>query len=232
MNTPTRDRRTPTRERARILASRDRFWRPEDLRVSGSTRLHLLAELVEAGELRRVRRGLYWRGSSSPLGMTPPTTEALVRPLAPGPGVGPAGLYAANLLGLSTRVPRRAEIAIPARAPQGTGGVLFVARPARRARISTGLNPTEVALLETLGSWERSIELPPDEARVRLGEVMRSGAVRPARLARAGRDESARVRARLRELLRANGRSDLAEIVPEPDARSRAAAMHAVSSTA
>jgi len=36
-----------------------------------------------------------------------PPNDALIQELAPGPGVGPAGLYAANLLRLSTQVPRR-----------------------------------------------------------------------------------------------------------------------------
>ncbi len=232
MSTVTRDRRTSPSERRRVLASRDRFWRPEDLGVTGSTRLHVLADLVSDGELRRIRRGLYWRGTASPLGMTPPPTDALVRELAPGPWVGPAGLYAANLLGLSTQVPRHAEIAVPARAPAGAPGVRFVARPARRARASAGLNATEVALLEALGSWERAIELPPQDAWRRLTELTASPSVRPARLAEAGRGEPARVRARLRQLLQAAGQPDLAEKVPQPDPRSSRAATATVRSAA
>src|SRR5680860_655578 len=118
MVTTTRDRRTPARERERILRSGNRFWRPEDLVGSPSTKQHLLAGLVDGGELRRIRRGLYWRGTKSPLGMAPPPTDALIQELAPGPGVGPAGLYAANLLRLSTQVPRRAEIAVPPEHPR------------------------------------------------------------------------------------------------------------------
>ena len=162
--TGLRDRQTPMRERQRVLRSSDRFWRPEDLKVSASTKQHLLASMVEDGELRRIRRGLYWRGTQSPLGIGFPPTEALIHELAPGPGVGPAGLYAANLLRLSTQVPRRAEIALPTRAPASLGSVRFVARPARSARAKEGLNPTEVALLEVLGSWERAVEASPADA--------------------------------------------------------------------
>jgi len=156
--------------------------------------------------------------------MAAPPTDALITELAPGPGVGPAGLYAANLLRLSTQVPRRPEIAVPARAPESVGNIRFVARPARAARAKAGLNRTEVALLGVLASWETSIELPPNEAWARLRELLASGAARADRIARAGRTESAATRARLRELLRAAGSSQLAEQIPEPDQRTKAAA--------
>lgn len=224
MSTATRDRRTPTRERERILRSRNRFWRPEDLDGQSSTKQHLLAELVTEGELRRIRRGLYWRGTKSPLGMAPPPTDALVSEIAPGPGVGPAGLYAANLLRLSTQVPRLAEIAVPMRAPEGVGNIRFLARPARAARATAGLNQTEVALLEVLGSWESAIELPPNEAWDRMLTLFSSGSVRADRLARAGRTEPASTRTRLRELLRDSGHGELAERVPDSDDRSKATA--------
>jgi hypothetical protein len=219
-----RDRRTPVQERQRVLRSRGRFWRLKDIAGPVSTKKHLLASLVEDGELRHVRRGLYWRGATSPLGMGPPPTDALIRELAPGPGVGPAGLYAANLLRLSTQVPRRAEIAVPMRAPESGGAIKFVARPARSARVTAGLSPTEVALLEVLGSWEQAIEVPPAEAWSRLRELLDSGQVRAERLARAGRTEPGTVRARLRELLRAGGRTDLVDEVPAPDGRTTALA--------
>ncbi|MGH8775340.1 MAG: hypothetical protein ACRDWI_09270 [Jiangellaceae bacterium] len=232
MSAKTRDRRAPARERELILRSRNRFWRPDDLSTAASTRQHLLAGLVDERELRRIRRGLYWRGKKSPLGMAPPPTNALVSQLAPGPGVGPAGLYAANLLRLSTQVPRRAEVAVPTRAPESLGSIRFVARPARAARAKAGLNRTEVALLEVLASWESSIELPPDEAWARLLELLASGSARADRIARAGRTEPAATRARLRELLHAAGRSDLAEQIPEPDQRTKAVATRVLESVA
>jgi hypothetical protein len=228
----TRDRATPAQERDRILRSRDRFWRPEDLATSGSTTLHLLADLADAGELRRIRRGLYWRGTKSPLGMGLPRTEDLVRELAPGPGVGPTGLYAANMLRLSTQVPRRAEIAVPHRAPREERSIRFAARPARTGRLRAGLNPSEVAFLEVLASWESVIELSPAQAWERLLELLASSELRAERLARASRTEPASTRARLRELLRAHGRADLAEQVPAPDERTTAAATRVLDSVA
>lgn len=217
-----RDRRTPERERARILRSRNRFWRPENLATTGSTTHHLLAALVDEGELRRIRRGLYWRGTKSPLGLAPPPTDVLISELAPGPGVGPAGLYAANLLRLSTQVPRQAEVAVPARAPESLATIRFVSRSARTGRAQADLNPTEVALLESLASWESAIELPAAEAWARLGKLLGAEGVRPDRLAQAGRTESPLTRARLRELLRAHGHEILANMVPAPDERTSA----------
>lgn len=227
-----RDRKTPAQERQRVLRSHDRFWRTGELAGSPSTRQHLLSTLVNEGELRHVRRGLYWRGSKSPLGMAPPSTDVLIHELAPGPGVGPAGLYAANLLRLSTQVPRRAEVAVPTRAPENLEAIRFVARPSRDARVTAGLGPMEVALLEVLGSWESAVELPPNEAWYRLRELVSSGQVRTDRIARAADTEPGSVRARLRELLRASDRSDLAEQVPDSDQRTTAAATRVLSVTA
>lgn len=232
MSTMTRDRRAPARERERILRSRNRFWRPEDLSTAASTRQHLLAELMEAGELRRIRRGLYWRGTASPLGIGLPSTDRLIAELTPGPGVGPAGLYAANLLRLSTQVPRRAEIAVPYRAPTDVKSIQFTSRPSRHGRVDASLNQAEVALLEVLESWERSIELPPDQAAARLRELLRNENVRPERLAAAARTEPGTVRARLRELLGSIDRADLACRIPEPDPRIAANALRVLSQAA
>ena len=163
--------------------------------------------------------------------MAPPATEVLVNELAPGPGVGPAGLYASNALRLSTQVPRWAETAVPSRAPRDAGTIRFWARPSRTGRRTARLNPTEVAFLEVLSSWESVIELPPAEARERLLELLASDAISEDRLARAAATEPASTRARLRELLRPRGRDDLADRVPAPDPRPAAAAIRMLAET-
>jgi predicted transcriptional regulator of viral defense system len=158
--------------RSTILRSRDRFWRPADIAGAPSTVQHLLADLAKSGELRRVRKGLYWRGTKTPLGMSPPPTDALATEVANGKGVGPAGLSAANLLRLSTQVPRRAQIAVPARAGRSTPTVEFVSRAARTGRRSAGQDRTEVAILEVLNDLSNS-ELSPQESwRELRGAVM------------------------------------------------------------
>lgn len=195
------DRWAARRARQSILNSEGRFWRPSDLRLPDSTAQHLLAALVGSGDLQRLRRGLYWRGTRTPLGMSPPPHEALVRELVGTKGVGLAGLSAVNLLRLSTQVPRRAVYAVPFRAPGPVGTVTFVSRAARTGRCRANLNPTEVAALEMLNDWERVIEVTPTEAMQRLARLMADGKIRPDRLALAASTEPGPVRGRLKALL-------------------------------
>lgn len=219
-----RNRQGAAHARRSVLASRGRFWEPGDFPLSPSTTHHLLGELEARGELRRVRRGLYWRGTRTPLGMAPPPIERLIDELAPGPGVGP-GLSAANLLRLSTQIPRRALVAVPSRAPSDTGPVAFLSRASRTGRASAGLSAAEIAALEVLDDWSAVLEVTPDEATARLNELLRTGDLRADRLARAAATEPGRTRARLAALLAAAGREDLAASIPSPDPRTRRAAL-------
>lgn len=159
--------------------------------------------------------------------MSRPSTDQLARELASGKGVGPAGLSAANLLRLSTQVPRRAKIAVPSRAGRSTATVDFVSRASSTGRRVAGLGSTEVALLEVLGDPSTS-ELSPRESWKQLREVVSSGRVRPERLARAAKTEPARTRARLAELLTDEGYPELAEKVPGVDKRVRKRALAGV----
>ena len=101
----------------RIANSKNRFWEPADFDRSPSRVLHVLGEMVEAGELRRIRRGLYWRGTATPLGMSPPPLRQF-SPRWLGKLVSDPGLSAAHLLRLSTQVPRLPEYAVPVRVPE------------------------------------------------------------------------------------------------------------------
>lgn len=217
------------RTRALILGSSDRMWRPEDLPGPRSTAQHLLTELTRSGELRRVRKGLYWRGRQTPLGMSPPPPDAVISELAHGRGVGPAGLSAAHLLRLSTQVPRTSQVAVPARAPRSTGPITFVSRAARTGRRSAALTAAEVALLETLDGWTRVIEVPLPEAWGRLRTLLRDDpGVRPDRLARAARTEPGPVRVRLATLLEQSGFAELARTIPDADPRTEKDARRAL----
>lgn len=216
------DRRSAAAAERSILNSRGRFWQPGDLSLPASTAHHLLSRLVAAGELRRVRRGLYWRGRKTLLGMAPPSSEALLAELAPGQGVGPAGLSAANALRLSTQVPRYAEYAVPHRAPGDIGTVKFVSRAARKERLRSRLNPTEVAALEVLDAWDKVIEVDPTDAMRRLGDLLRAGEIRPDRLAKAAATEPGPAKGRIKTLLEHSGNRELAEKIPgKSSARTR-----------
>jgi len=208
------------RVRERVLASRNRFWRPGEFSdCSPGAVTRALGRLARSGELRRVHRGLYWRGTPTPLGMAPPPASYLARTLAPSKGSGPAGLSAALLLGLSTQVPRREAIAVLARAPESTAALRFVSRTAATGRKSAALKPAEVALLEVLRDWDALVESPAGEAKRRIAGLMGSGDIRPDRVAMASSTEPAPVRERLRGLLDDIGRPDLAAKVLPPRGR-------------
>lgn len=221
----SRDPRRVDAARRKILRSKGRIWKPSDLGLPPSTAQHLLADLVSHGDLRHIRKGMYWRGVTTPLGMSPPPTSVLVSAVAPGKGVGPAGLTAANALRLSTQIPRRSEYAVPRRAPASSGSVRLQSRAARQGRVACALTPMEVATLEVLDSWERVIEVPPAEAWARLSRLLSSGDVRPERLARASRTEPGAVRARLKALLESSDLQGLAGQVPDADPRTAKSAV-------
>lgn len=192
-----------TEVRKRVLPTRDRFWRPEDFDGSPEAVAKSLSRLAEAGELRRVRRGLYWRGAPTPLGMAPPPAGRLVDEIIDRPGVGPAGWSAALALGLSTQVPRHEMVAIPGRVPRNPGSVKLVSRAASTKRCDERLRHAEVALLEVLRDWNELVEAPLSEAMDRISHLIHTGAIRIDRVVRAAATEPPRVRERLRSLLEA-----------------------------
>jgi hypothetical protein len=199
--------------RRRVRRSHDRFWRPEHFEGSPEAVAQALSRMTHAGELRRVRRGLYWRGAPTRLGMAPPPSGRVTAEVIGGPGIGPAGLSAALSLGLSTQVPRRETMAVPGRAPRNPGAVHIVSRAAGTRRRDERLRPLEIALLEVLRDWDSLVEVSPREAVDRIGHLLDTGAVRIERLVRASVTEPPRVRERLRRLLDALGRSPSASAV-------------------
>lgn len=218
------------RSTARVLRSSNRFWRFTDFPdSSASAAQHLLSDMADRGVIMRVRKGLYWRGVPTPLGMSPPPLDDLIRELVGSRGVGPAGLSAANALGLSTQVPRRLHVAIPARTPEPTGPLWFVSRPTRTGRLSSRLTSTDVALLETLGDWESVVEVPASEGWTRLRRMLEEDGAMAERLTAASATEPGGVRVRLAALLSAAGRHDLADRVPGVDPRTRAGALRFLS---
>lgn len=199
--------------RERVLRSRERFWRPEDFTGSPEAVAQALSRLARAGELRRIRRGLYWRGSPTRLGMAPPPPERLAGEVGAGPGSGPAGWSAALALGLSTQVARHEAIAVPARAPRSPRPVHFVSRAAATKRRDERLRPAEVALFEVLRDWDHLVEVPTADAVGRIARLADTGEVRLDRLARASATEPPRVRERFRRLLGAIGHPETADAV-------------------
>lgn len=198
--------------REEVLRSPARFWRPEDFSGSPVAVARALARLEGQGVLKRIRRGLYWRGQQTRLGMAPPDPSALVTTLVGSCGVGPAGSSAALQLGLTTQFPVRPEIAAPFRPPTGIAGIAFRDRTSRVGRLEADLASIEVAIFEVLEEWDDVVELPTDEAISEIVTVLRMR-VRVDRLARAAKSERPVVRERLRALLRRAGYFDEAESI-------------------
>lgn len=205
--------------RKKVTSSRDRFWRPNDFDGSPEAVAKSLSRLAAAGELRRIRRGLYWRGTPTRLGMSPPPSARLAEEIVGGPGIGPAGLSAALELGLGTQVPRYDLIAVPGRVPRNSGTARLVSRAASTRRRSERLGRAEVALLEVLRNWPGLVELPDSDAADRIARLVSANTISVDKLARASVTEPARVRDRLHDLLVRVGQADAAMTVPA--ARSR-----------
>lgn len=206
--------------RRRILASQNKFWHSSKLPGPESTIQHLLTQLDRDGELTHIRKGLYWRGTKTPLGMSPPPNDSLTNKITKTTnGIGPAGLSAANLLKLSTQIPRYSLIAVPNRAPTSSGSVKFVSRASRTDRRTARLTSHEVALLEALEGWDRIIEIPMDEAWIKMSKLLISKDLDATRLARAARTEPGSVRVRLSALLNDSGYKEEAKRIPTADRR-------------
>lgn len=182
---------------------RSRFIRARDFDGAPGAVERTLGRLVERGELVRVRNGLYYRGVDTPLGMAHPDPSDVIAVLAPGCVVGPAGVTAANLLGLTTQVARRPEFAVTAwdGRPLERAQILRRGGARGRGREAARLRAMEVAVLEVLDAWPDVVELDAHVALDRLLTILRSGEVRRRALLAAGRTEPARVRERLRFVL-------------------------------
>lgn len=186
---------------AKVKRARRRFFRLDDFNGPRAAVDRALCRLVEAGELRRVRNGLYWRGPKTALGMTLPTEEELLAELVGRIGVyGPAGHSAANALGLTTQVPGRTHVAVTGRAPRDVAWLHFVERAGRSCRNTAKLRPAEVALLEVLDDFDNLVD-DHHHALRRMQELVQDGAVRRTALEAALATEPARVRKPLAALL-------------------------------
>ncbi|HVY78666.1 MAG TPA: hypothetical protein VG898_09195 [Solirubrobacterales bacterium] len=192
---------TASSVRRRVLASRDRIWRTQDFDGSRDAVQAELRRLVRTGELERIRRSVYWRGRKTRFGPTVADEGKALRKLLGRAGVGAAGWYATNLLGLSTQVAPTEMLAITGRPPAGFSHLRLVDRSRRVGRHDARLNDLEITFLEALEGWDKYVERNPVAATDRFQELLRGGEVRISRLVQAAATEPAVVRERLRRLL-------------------------------
>ena len=134
-----------------------------------------VSRLAAAGEIERIRKGLYWKGPATPFGMAPPRVEEVAIALG-GPGSGPAGVSAAAWLGLTSQVPATYLAAVPSRVPTPWRRMRFTQRPVER--LLRALTPTEVAVLEVLRAGPEVAEAGWDKLAERLIALDAAGTVR------------------------------------------------------
>ena len=186
----------------RVRQARQRFFEPNDFGAPAAVVDRVLSRLASRDELIRVRRGLYWRGPRSLLGMTPPATSQVLTYLLKGMSYGPSSYSAANVLGLTSQVPARTVIAVSGRPPRDLNSlaVRFAERGGKRGLNRQRLNANEIAVLEVLESWDDLVEIDADDAWRRLRSLIDSGSVRADALAVAARTEPKIVRSGLERL--------------------------------
>lgn len=158
-----------------------------------------LSRLEDRGELRRVRKGLYFKGVRSRFGLGTPRVEDIVYKVCGTKGVGPSGWTASRILGLSTQLPARQEFAVLGAPPTNIPGVRFHSRN-NLTRIE--LNPREIAVLETLRAWPVHSEASWDELVKRVAGLRDGGLINSERLAKvAMRERSPALREHMTRLV-------------------------------
>ena len=135
-----------------------------------------MSRLAARGEVVRVRKGLYWKGPKTRVGMPLPRPAEVALEVA-GIGSGPAEISAAHSLGLTTQVPAVEVVAVPGRTPAPVRGTRFVSRSIERRFL--GLRPKEVALLEVLRAGPAVVEVSWAEVAKVARRLAQAGEIRP-----------------------------------------------------
>jgi len=194
--TPARGRagRTAAAVRDRVMRGGERLWRREDFPdLPPQAVSQALSRLARQDKLRRVHKGTYYRPHPSTLGESRAAQSDMLSRLLRAP-VHPAGLTAANALGLSTQNPARPQFAAPTTRPgsRPREWTMTVGRPPSRRRLSAD----EAAVLELLRDHAMTSDLSPEETAERIKRLLADDDAF-AHLARVALDEPPRVRAML-----------------------------------
>lgn len=180
--------------RDRVKRGKARYWKHADFTDLPPAAVAMaLSRLAREGALQRVGKGLYYRPAQTSFGPSVPAASGVASQTLRAP-LHPAGLSAANALGLSTQNPGRAEYATPAPASPTAlrGSIVHTGRPAQRGSLS----PQDGAILETLRDRARYSDLSPERTIRRLLKLLADDR-RFAALVAVGMVEPPRVRAML-----------------------------------
>ncbi len=196
-----RQRSIAGRVRARIEGGGERVWRVTDFQSAdrpwtAQAIAQALSRLSRQGVVRRLGKGLYYRGRETAFGPSLPS-PAMVQslPIA-GRKVFPSGHAAASMLGLTTQQPSRPEIATTGGSlPRLIVGKQTVIRT-RRPESWRLLDAEDAVVLEVLRQRGSTSELSADETVRRLLAIVNKPG-RFVRLCRVAASEPPRVRAML-----------------------------------
>lgn len=199
------------RVRSRIEAEGDRVWRAADFQGmdrswTAQAVAQALSRLARQGVVRRLWKGLYYRGRETAFGPSLPSPGMIQGVPIAGRAVFPAGHAAAGMLGLTTQQPARPEIATTGgslpRLIVGKHAVIHTRRPASWG----GLDAEDAAILGVLRQRALTSELSSEETIQRLLSLMKKPG-RFTRLCRVASTEPPRVRAMLGAIGQQLGRS-------------------------
>lgn len=180
------------RVRDRVERGGARLWKHADFQdLPPGAVAQALSRLSREGVLERVAKGVYYHPTPTIFGPSIASATAVAAGTINSP-VFPAGLTAANVLGLSSQNPYTTELATSTTATPTAlqEFVVHVDRPEARKELSS----EEGAILEVLRGRATSSDLPPDQTAERLMRLL-SSQDRFERVARASLAEPPRVRA-------------------------------------
>ncbi len=155
-----------------------------------------LVPLVVIPQLRRVSKGIYFRPRQTALGESQPNPAALQQMIAGKLKLFPAGIVAANMLGLTTQIPKRREMATAASSIPAKMFGPDVMVHTRRPEAWNRLSQSEAALLDVLRNRADNSELSAEDTVQRLLRLLKEDH-RLEHLMQAAKTEPPRVRALL-----------------------------------
>lgn len=151
--------------RSRIDEGGERIWRLHDFRgLSPSAVAQALSRLARDGLIRRLSKGVYYRGRQTPFGPSTPNPIITLQLGTAGTTTFASGTNAANQLNFTTQNSSRVEIATTAsslpRKLVGQTTIIHTRRPEAWSR----LNETDASILDVLRNGGKWIEQRPGEA--------------------------------------------------------------------
>jgi hypothetical protein len=150
--------------RKRIERGGERLWRLDDFRdLPFSAVAQALSRLTRQGLLQRLSKGVYYRPKQTTFGKSLPNPLVMQKLASSRKTVFPSGIAAANLLGFTTQMARRGEVATSAlslpRKLIGSDTVVHTRRPEAWASLSD----QDAALLDFLRCAGSTSELSDEE---------------------------------------------------------------------